>query len=119
MARSVSPTGPRLLTRRVRRPPTSRSRIPSGIRSDGVTSAGTPAPGLPRPSIPWHRRLEARVLVSVTLIAGLSLASVTVVTGRVVRSHSLDRARGDLSAVQVAFAHLITTRAEFAESQTK
>ena len=82
-------------------------------------SADAPAAGHSTPTIPWHRRLEARVLLGVTLIAGLSLASVTVVTGRVVLSHSLTRARGDLTAAQAAFTHLITKRAEFAESQAR
>ena len=76
-------------------------------------------PRAPREAIPWYQRLEARVLVAVTLIAGCSLAAVTIVTGRVVESHSLDRAREDLAATRAAFTHLITTRTEFAHAQTK
>ena len=53
--------------------------------------------------IPWHRRLEARVLFGVSLIAGLSLASIAFVTGRVVRSHTYDRARNDVKTARVAF----------------
>ena len=70
-------------------------------------------------SIPWHRRLEARVLVGVCLIAGFSLASLTVVTGRVVQSHALSRAAGDLSSAQAAFSHLISTRTGFVAAQTR
>src|SRR5262245_3479037 len=72
-----------------------------------------------RQAIPWYRRLEARVLVAVTLIAGCSLAAVTLVTRQVVESHSLDRAREDLAATRAAFTHLITTRTGFAHAQTK
>ena len=72
-----------------------------------------------RQHIPWHQRLEARVLVAVTLIAGLSLASITYVTGRVVESESLKRAREDLSATRDAFTQLITDRADFARSQAR
>src|SRR4030095_2215059 len=71
----------------------------------------------PRQAIPWYRRLEARVLVAVTLIAGCSLAAVTLVTRQVVESHSLDRAREDLAATRAALQHLITTR--FAHAQKK
>src|SRR5215510_9667050 len=73
----------------------------------------------PRQAIPWYRRLEARVLVAVTLIAGCSLAAVTLVTRQVVESHSLDRAREDLAATRAAFTHLIRTRTRFAHAQTK
>jgi PAS domain S-box-containing protein len=70
-------------------------------------------------SIPWHRRLEARVLVCVCLIAGFSLATLTLVTGRVVESHALSRAAGDLSSAQAAFSHLISTRTQFVAAQTR
>jgi PAS domain S-box-containing protein len=70
-------------------------------------------------SIPWHRRLEARVLVFVCLIAGFSLATLTLVTGRVVESHALSRAAGDLSSAQAAFSHLISTRTQFVAAQTR
>src|ERR1043166_6016817 len=82
-------------------------------------SGGPVQPRTTSPAIPWHRRLEARALIGVTIIAGLSLASITVVTGRVVQGHSLERARGDLAAAQAAFAHLISTRSDFAVAQTR
>jgi PAS domain S-box-containing protein len=70
-------------------------------------------------TIPWHQRLEARVLVAVTLIAFFSLAAVTIVTGRVVESQSLARASDDLSAARVAFTHLVAQRAESVRTQAK
>src|SRR6187402_736059 len=72
-----------------------------------------------QPSIPWHRRLEARVLLGVALIAGLSLASVAIITSRVVRTHAFERARTDLSSAQAAFTHLITTTVESADGQSR
>ena len=83
-----------------------------------MTNADSNVPGA-RHAIPWHQRLEARVLVAVTLIAGFSLVSVTYVTGRVVESHSIDRARLDLRAAREAFTQLITARADFARSQAR
>jgi PAS domain S-box-containing protein len=71
------------------------------------------------PVIPWHRRLEARVLFGVALIAGLSLASIAFVTGRVVRSHTFARASHDVTTAQAAFNTLITSRAESARKESK
>jgi PAS domain S-box-containing protein len=72
-----------------------------------------------RETIPWHERLEARVLVAVTLLLGASLGAVAFVTGRVVEAHSLDRARENLSAARAVFDHLIDTRAAFAHAQAR
>src|SRR5207244_1810614 len=52
-------------------------------------------------------------------IAGLPLAALTIVTGRVVESHALSRAAGDLSSAQAAFSHLISTRTQFVAAQTR
>jgi PAS domain S-box-containing protein len=71
-----------------------------------------------RPTIPWHRRLEARVLLGVALIAGLSLASVAIITSRVVRSHAFEHARTDLASARAAFVELISTRAESADARS-
>src|SRR6187402_2640929 len=72
-----------------------------------------------QPSIPWHRRLEARVLLGVALIAGLSLASVAIITSRVVRTHAFERARTDLTSARAAFTHLIDTRADVADVRSE
>ncbi|HEV3485545.1 MAG TPA: hypothetical protein VG106_09060, partial [Vicinamibacterales bacterium] len=76
------------------------------------------APTRPRP-IPWYRRLEARVVLGVSLIAGLSLVSLSLVAGRVVRAHALDRAADDLTAAQTAFNHLIETRSQSAAARSR
>jgi signal transduction histidine kinase/ActR/RegA family two-component response regulator len=55
-----------------RSPSTSRSPTSSGIPGSVVV-------------IPWHRRLEARVVVGVSLVAGVSLAAVLFTTSRVVQ----------------------------------
>jgi PAS domain S-box-containing protein len=72
-----------------------------------------------RSVIPWHRRLEARVLFGVTLIAGLSLTSIAFVTGRVVRSHTFDRASKEVNTARAAFETLIESRAESLEKESK
>jgi PAS domain S-box-containing protein len=69
--------------------------------------------------IPWHGRVEARVLIAVTLIAGISLAAVLFAAGRVVQSYSLSRSTEDLEAARAAFNRLIDNRARFASAQTK
>jgi signal transduction histidine kinase/CheY-like chemotaxis protein len=72
----------------------------------------------PRP-IPWYRRLEARVVLGVSLIAGLSLVSLSLVAGRVVRAHALARAAGDLTAARIAFEHLIDARTQSAAARSR
>ena len=69
--------------------------------------------------IPWHRRLEARVLLSVTLIAGLSLAAVLAATSAVVNRVSLSRSRDDLLAAREAFRRITDMHAEFAVRETQ
>jgi PAS domain S-box-containing protein len=69
--------------------------------------------------IPWHGRLEARVIIAVTLIAGISLGAVLFAAGRVVQSYSLTRSREDLEAARAAFNRLVESRARFAAAQTK
>lgn len=69
--------------------------------------------------IPWHRRMEARVVFGMSLLIGLSLASVLIVTTRAVTSRSLERASEDLEAARSAFYHLAANRAAFAAAQTR
>jgi hypothetical protein len=73
----------------------------------------------PSVAIPWHRRLEARVIVSVTLVAGVSLAAVVFVTSKRVTQYALDRSATDIGAAREAFARLIETRTEFAASEAR
>jgi PAS domain S-box-containing protein len=69
----------------------------------------------PAPStLPWHHRLEARVLASVTLVAGISLLAVLMATGRVVKQYSLDRSTEALAAAREAFTRQVATRTDSA-----
>jgi PAS domain S-box-containing protein len=70
-------------------------------------------------AIPWHQRLEARVLLGVTTIIGVSLAALTLVTGEVVARHSMNRTTADLAAAQAAFSHLVSTQSELVAAQTR
>jgi two-component system cell cycle sensor histidine kinase/response regulator CckA len=78
-------------------------------------TAPEPAPTV----IPWHRRLEARVLIAVTLIAGVSLAAVLLAANQVVRKHSYNRSLDELVAARAAFVRLVESRARFASAQTR
>ncbi len=69
---------------------------------------------VPSVSIRWHRRLEARVLFFVSLIAGVSLAAVLVATERIVTANSVRQAVQDLETAREAFHELVERRAEFA-----
>jgi PAS domain S-box-containing protein len=70
-------------------------------------------------AIPWHRRLEARVLIAVTLIAGVSLAAVLLAANQVVKKYSYDRSQDELVAARAAFLRLVDSRARFASAQTR
>jgi PAS domain S-box-containing protein len=69
--------------------------------------------------IPWHRRLEARVIIAVTLIAAVSLAAVLLAAGRVVRDDSRSRSAEDLGVTRAAFTRLVENRARFASAQLR
>ena len=69
--------------------------------------------------IPWHRRLEAQVVTSVALVAGISLAALLAATSRVVSTRSLARADADLSAALATFNHLIDARTAEAAKETR
>ena len=70
-------------------------------------------------AIPWHRRLEARVLIGVTAIIGISLTALALVTGEVVSRFTLERAEGELASAEAAFTNLVTTRASLVGAQTR
>jgi len=76
-----------------------------------VSTAATPS------SIPWHLRLEARVIVGVSVLVALSLGAVLVATTRAVTNRSLERTLADLEAARAAFYRLADDRAEFAAAQ--
>ena len=78
----------------------------------------SPAPP-PHAAIPWHGRLEARVLVSVTFVAGVALFAMLAVTSRLVTNYSVERSRSDLLAAREAFRRLVDTRTEFASSEVR
>jgi signal transduction histidine kinase len=59
------------------------------------------------------------VIVSVTLLAGITLAAVILVTGRMVSSYAFDRSSQDLLAAREAFDRLVETRTRFAVAETR
>jgi PAS domain S-box-containing protein len=79
----------------------------------------TMSPAATAVHIPWHRRLEARVLIVVTLIATVSLAAVLSVAAVVVQKYSRAHSREDLEAAKAAFDQLVASRAGFAAAQTR
>jgi PAS domain S-box-containing protein len=72
-----------------------------------------------RAEIPWHQRLEARVLLNITLIAGVTLFAALAVTQRVVTGYALGRSADDLKAARAAFDRLVDSRTQFAARQTR
>ncbi len=71
------------------------------------------------PPIAWHRRLEARLLLGVTLVFGVSLVAVLIATSQVITNYSLQQSTDDLLGTRAAFDRLVDTRAAFAASQTR
>ena len=68
--------------------------------------------------LPWHRRLAARVLLSVLLIAGGSLATVLYASDYLVTNYSLSRTEDDIFAASNSFRDLQRDYSDFAASQT-
>jgi HD-GYP domain-containing protein (c-di-GMP phosphodiesterase class II) len=66
------------------------------------------------PTIPWHRGLEARVLLCLVLIAGLSTVAIVIAAHRIVSDYSLHRSREDMAAAQRTFQRLTLNRARSA-----
>ena len=111
----------------------SEAQMPIGDpRSEGTARRRRGSFGLhgdmtPRPSdeslrvrpLPWHRRLEARVAVGVTLLVGASLAAVLLATAHIVQTNALSRATVELQAARVAFYHLIDNRSAFSAAQLR
>jgi PAS domain S-box-containing protein len=73
----------------------------------------------PPPVIPWHRRLEARLALSVGLLVAVSLGAALTMATRVAMSRSLMRASESMHTAQTAFERLVETRAEAAAAQTR
>ena len=71
------------------------------------------------PHIPWHRRLEARLLAAVVLIAGVSLAAALFSASTVIQGYSLSRSSDDLGAARAAFDRLVNSRARVAATETR
>jgi PAS domain S-box-containing protein len=63
--------------------------------------------------------MEARVVLGVILIVGLSLAGVVLAAVRVTTRSSLTRANANLQDARSAFYRLVDDRADFAASQTR
>ena len=72
-----------------------------------------------RISIPWYRRLEARLIVCVTIVAGLTLAALLLATQRVVTTDALARVTEHQTAAKAAFDRLVESRAAFAAAQIR
>jgi PAS domain S-box-containing protein len=70
-------------------------------------------------TIPWHARLEASVLIAVTLVASVSLAAVLFATTTVVAHYSVSRSADDLVAARAAFDRLTETRRQAASKATR
>src|SRR3989442_295075 len=78
-------------------------------------------PGCPRSgrTIPWHCRLETRVLICITLVAGLSLEVALLAAQRIVTSHSMHRSTEELRATRSVFHRLMKYRADSASAQCR
>src|SRR4051812_30930959 len=70
-------------------------------------------------AIPWHRRLEARVLVGITLVAGVALTVALVAAESTIMRHSMARSEADLAAATAVFYRLAQQRAGFAATQCR
>ena len=77
------------------------------------------SPSSPPLPIPWHRRLEARLAVSVGLLVAVSLVAALAAATRVATARSLTRASENMHDAQNAFDRLVETRAESAAAQTR
>jgi signal transduction histidine kinase len=66
--------------------------------------------------IAWHRRMEARVALGVTLLVGAAIAAVLIAATQVVTSRSAAQAADDLTAARAAFRQLLETRARSAQT---
>ena len=55
--------------------------------------------------IAWHRRLETRVALYVSLLIGGALIAVLLAANSIVRTNALSRAAVDLQAARVGFYH--------------
>jgi len=74
----------------------------------------------PSPSvIPWHRRLETRLLLWVTVAAALALAALLYSTRRVVTQDALARVATNQAAAKTSFDRLLDTRSGFAAAQIR
>src|SRR2546427_6180774 len=94
----------------------SGSRFPTKL----VSRKLTPSCGLLGPrAIPWHCRLETRVLICITLIAGLSLEVALLAAERIVTSNSMRRSAEDLHAAKSVFRRQMQSRADFANDQCR
>ena len=71
--------------------------FPSAPLTAMPSSSATPR------SLPWHRRMEAHVVLGVSLLVAFSLGAVLVATSRAVTNESRGRASADLEAGRAAF----------------
>ena len=68
--------------------------------------------------LPWHRRLEARVAIAVTLLVAAALSAVLVYTIRLVSAQSRERATAELESARTAFYSLLEARVASASALT-
>ena len=67
-------------------------------------------------SVVWHRRMEARVALGVSVLVGAAIAAVLVAATHVVTSRSSAQADRDFTAARAAFRQLLDTRARSAQT---
>ena len=70
-------------------------------------------------SIPWHRRLEVRLMISLTIVIGVALAALLAATARVVTDNALQRVAADQRSAKTAFDRMMRNQADSATRQIR
>ena len=76
-------------------------------------------PAVSTPAVSWLRRLEAQVVLGVSLLVFLSLGAVLFATTRAVTRQSRNRAAADLESGRAAFDRLLQSRAGSSAALTR
>jgi predicted signal transduction protein with EAL and GGDEF domain len=93
--------------------------LDSRIPSDATENAHLASLPIDPSFIPWHRRMEARVAIGVSLLVGLSLGAILLATTRAVTIRSLSRASEDLEVARSTFSRSLESRGEAAAALTR
>src|SRR5437868_2181075 len=73
----------------------------------------------PATDLPWHGRLEVRVLVCITFVAGFSRAAAMLAARQIVTGQSRDLSVSSLRVARATFYRLANQRAEFTTAQCR